>query len=174
LIAFSGLSGAGKTTTARAFAKVGALLVSEDLVVLTPNESEPLAVADGELRAHAWARAVAARLSGAPEAAIECGELASVAGSLGSDTLPLRSIWFLDSRRREGIEIQRRPLDQVDGLLALIANNFLGVADGEEWRRHIRRGHQVATRLSLSEVTMPAGPERLEQALRPYVTNSAS
>ena len=51
LLVFSGRSGAGKTTSARAFARAGARLVSEDLLVMAAaatSTAEPRAVIGGE------------------------------------------------------------------------------------------------------------------------------
>src|SRR5206468_12508877 len=69
LVAFSGTSQAGKTTTARAFADAGAALVAEDLVVLAPGSARPEVALEGEARVRAWASATAAALAGGARAA---------------------------------------------------------------------------------------------------------
>jgi hypothetical protein len=171
LTAFAGRSGAGKTTTARAFEAAGAHLISEDLVVLG-RDSETAVVTGGEERAHAWAAATAAAMSdrGVPD--LDCGGLADVVEA--GPTIPLRSIWFVDNARRQGDALERRPFTAVEGTLALLENNFLGSDGAERWREHVRSTHAIASRLTLWEVTPPDGLDRLAAAARAYATKTAS
>jgi hypothetical protein len=172
LTAFSGKSGAGKTTTARAFAGAGARLISEDLVVLTRDSRTAAVVVDGERRAHEWAAATADALGNAFEAELDCDGLAEV--SRPGPEIPLAAIWFVDRSRREGPALRQRPFTAIDGALALLANNFLGSDTPESWRRHVRETHAIARQLALWEVTMPDGLGQLAAAARAYATNTAS
>ena len=172
LAAFSGNSGAGKTTTARAFAAAGARLISEDLVVLTPGSRTATVCVDGERRAHAWAAAAADALGNAFEAEHDCDGLSEVS-SPGAE-IPLAAIWFVDRSRRKGSALQQRPFTAIDGTLALLGNNFLGSDSPESWRRHVRETHAIASQLALWEVTMPDGLDRLAGAARAYATKTAS
>lgn len=171
VVAFSGRSGAGKTTTARAFQSAGGRLISEDLVVLAANPAATVIV-DGEKRAHDWAAATADEFARDLEPALDCGALADVqrAGSL----VPLTSIWFVDNSRRSGETFRQRALSVIDGVLALLANNFLGSDGAESWRRHIRETHAIAGQVALREFTMPEGVDRLAAAARAYATKTAS
>jgi hypothetical protein len=171
LTAFSGRSGAGKTTTARAFERAGARLISQDLVVLTAA-STPAVVLDGESRAHAWAAATADTLAGGSVAELSCGGLAHVTAP--GPELSLRAIWFVDSARRSGHGLQRQRLAAVDGTLALLANSFLGSESPESWRRHVRETHGIVASLALWDVTTPDGLDRLAAAARDYATKTAS
>jgi len=172
LTAFSGKSGAGKTTTARAFDAAGARLISEDLVVLTRDSRIPAVAVDGERRAHEWAAATADALVDAPEAEFDCDGLAEV--SSPGPEIPLAAIWFVDRSRREGPALRQRPFTAIDGALALLGNNFLGSDSPESWRRHVRETHAIARQLALWEVTMPDGLGELAAAARAYATNTAS
>jgi hypothetical protein len=171
LTAFSGKSGAGKTTTARAFATAGARLISEDLLMLTGG-TQALVVVEGERRAHAWAAATADAFSGGFEGDYDCDGLADVAGP-GTE-MPFAEIWFVDRSRRKGSAMQQRAVTAIDGALMLLANNFLGSDSSESWRRHVRQTHAIAAQLALREVTMPDGLDRLAAAARAYATKTAS
>ena len=171
LTAFAGQSGAGKTTTARAFAATGSKLICEDLLVLAGG-SQAAVVVDGERRAHAWAAATADALSKGPDAELSCDGLADVCGP--GSTIPLAAIWFVDRSRRTGAMLQRRPFTAIDGALALLGSNFLGSDSPESWRRHIRETHAIAAQVALWEVTVPDGLDQLASAARAYATNTAS
>ncbi len=119
LTAFSGPSGAGKTTTARAFTGAGAQLISEDLLVLAADSTATV-VAGGEKRAHDWAATAADALTADPERGLDCGALDDVA--LAGPEVPLAAIWFVDSARRNGDDFRQRTLTAIDGALALLGN----------------------------------------------------
>jgi hypothetical protein len=169
--AFSGESGAGKTTTARAMASAGARLVCEDLLVFRAGGAQPRLFVGAETRALAWTDEAAARLARAPQAAVDCAGLDDVASG---PELTLAAIWFLDAGRRLGGSIQRRPLSTIEGVLALLTNNFLGGADAASCGRHLRETSRIAQAVSRWEVSMPAGLEPLAAAARAYAANSAS
>jgi hypothetical protein len=173
LCAFSGRSGAGKTTTAHAFRAAGCELIAEDLLVLAGDGDErPRVLVDGERRAHAWARDAAARLAAAPAEVLACDAVASAAAPGPSH--PLAAIWFVDAGRRRGDQLTRRRLTVIDGALALMANNFLGADDTPSWRRHVRDTLAIAARVSLWEATPPSGLDQLAAAARGYATKTAS
>ena len=172
LCAFSGRSGAGKTTTAHAFRTAGCELVAEDLVVLAGANDEPRVLVDGERRAHAWARDAAAQIAVMPGATLDCDAVASAAAP--GPSLPLAAIWFVDTGRRHGDQFTRRPLTVIEGTLALMANNFLGADDTPSWRRHVRDTLAIAARVSLWEATPPSGLNQLAAGARSYATKTAS
>jgi hypothetical protein len=171
IVAFSGRSGAGKTTTARAFAIAGARLISEDLVVLAAD-SRVMVVPDGEKRARDWATTAADTLARHPDRELDCGELADVRHPGLHPSLT--AIWFVDERRRDGETFSRRTLNVTDGVLALLGNNFLGSDGAESWRRHVRATSAIAAQVALTELTMPDGLDRLATAARAYATKTAS
>lgn len=169
-IAFSGVSGAGKTTTVRAFVTGGAAPKSEDLVVMTEEES-PSFYLQGETVAHEWARQTAAVFQAANERAVSFDSLRSAASG---PQHRLDEVWFLDAERRRNETFERRPLRPLAGLLSLLRHAFCGVGTPEQWRRHVSRVRELSGGLISHEVIAPAGLEALDQAARSYVANFAS
>jgi len=170
LIAFAGQSGAGKTTTVRAFVQQGAQPVTEDLLVLKPDAPAPTVAMGGEARAHAWAKQAADQLAaGAPRVAST--ELATMSEGPG---LPLGEILFLDVARRARAEFEARRLNEVEGLLALIANDFLGDASREAWRQFIASASALSSAVKLFEATAPLGITALGPAAARYMSSWTS
>ena len=169
--AFCGKSGAGKTTTAQAFEAAGSVLISEDLLILRPDEGPQSVFISGEKRARTWAVEAAARLEEVPGGEIAYEGLAEAAKG---PTTTLAAIWFLDSARREGDRLRLRSLAPTEGLLALLGNGFLAAVDGMAWRQFLTRSAHMVERLQLSEATMPDGRDQLARAARRYTENSAS
>jgi hypothetical protein len=168
--AFSGKSGAGKTTTATAFQAAGATLVSEDLVVMSAT-GDPRAYLRGEEIAHGWSARMASVLTERPETVVPCEELSRAAEGAAA---PLRAVWFVDAERREGAAFQLRPLSKIDGFVALLGQSFLAAADVENLQRHLGHTRRLAEGVSLLEVTTPDGLENLARAVRDQSANSAS
>lgn len=160
--AFSGPSGAGKTTTARLFAKRGRELVSEDLVVLRFEAGAPLVVLSAEARARAFSQRAKDAFERDPRAALDFSSLDELA--TGS-TLPLESIWFLDASRREGAEIQLARLDRPDAVAALLGNLFLATMEPSDWQQALATLSKLAGKIEASAATMPAGLEALHAAI---------
>jgi hypothetical protein len=171
LLAFSGKSEAGKTTTALAFERAGYKLVSEDLLVLSLAGESPEVFVDGEPFARGWARAQAAVLETTPDNEIEFTAL--LAAPRGQ-TLRLDAVWFLAAARRRGDQIGLRSLSAGDGVLALLGSGFLAASTAQHWRDFLRRSRFIAERTALFEATMPSGLAQLESAARAYIVNSAS
>ena len=170
LTAFAGPSGAGKTTTARAFADAGSQLIAEDLLLLTPADSKPSIALGGERRAHDWADEACSRLTTSGE--VGCDRLDRILE--GAATRPLNAIWFVDRSRRQGDGIQLRPLSILEGALALMSNNFLGADDPDSWRRHARDCYRISGFITRWELAAPQGVERVAAAARSYATKTAS
>ncbi|MDB4983194.1 MAG: hypothetical protein JWM82_3946, partial [Myxococcales bacterium] len=125
----------------------------------------------GETAAHAWAAKAADALASHRGATVSFAALAAVGAG---DVARLHELWFLSANRRVGDTLLRRALAPAEGLLALLRNVFLGVADGAAWRRHLGIVHRLADELRLSEATPPSGLAPLHAAARAYTTNSAS
>jgi hypothetical protein len=170
LVAFSGQSGAGKTTTARAFAEAGAWLVSEDLVVLKAGEGPPAVVLDGEARVYGWAKQTAAAF------AAGAGRLPSTElGAMADDEAkPLAVLHFLDVNRRLGLGFVTRKLKGADALLALMTNHFLGDVSRDGWRRFLALDRTWVDKLTHVELTAPAGIEALTAAAAGYMSTWTS
>jgi hypothetical protein len=172
LIAFAGVSRAGKTTTARAFSAAGATLVSEDLVVLAPGQASSLVITDGERRVHDWAAAVTAQLVAAPDRPASTAALASA--TTQGPTTRLDAILFMDSSRREGREFRIAPLEEADALAELLRHDFLGASEGGAWRRFFRAAEVLLGQIDAHVMWAPAGVDGLAAAAARYISRTAS
>lgn len=170
LIAFAGVSGAGKTTTVRAFADAGATLVAEDLVVLLPEMPRPEVFVHAERFIDGWARKTTSHLLRS-RAAISYAELA---GAISGKRTGLDAIVLLDKSRRSGTALEIRLLDRPEALSALLMHDFLGAADPETWRRFFGAAVQITGATEISGATTPDGIEHLPGAVQAYIAKYAS
>jgi len=167
LLVFSGRSGAGKTTSARAFALAGARLVCEDLLVIAPatSPSEPRAVIGGEAVILAWIFEQAAQLGRARETTISC---AALDRCIDGPTRSITEILLVDANRRAGQQIHRDELARPDALVALIESAFFASPDARAWRARFVQLHDLVAGLVTSRVTMPGDLATLDSAARAY------
>jgi hypothetical protein len=170
LTAFCGDSGAGKTTTARAFGAAGRAVFSEDmLAVASPS---PLAVhLGGEDAIRAWAREAAQELLRTSRV-----EASGLKAALAGTPVPVSEVWFIAAAHRlEGPgPLAPRRLGATDGTLAVMTGLFLGATSAPEWRRFMALAQAIATSTPLYEARMPRGIEALQSAAKDYTQNSAS
>jgi hypothetical protein len=170
LIAFAGQSGAGKTTTVRAFVNSGARPISEDLLVFKPGAGRPRVTLGSEVRVHAWAKDAAQRLAGGVTR-VPSDELAMMAEG---PEMALGTVLFLDASRRAGSAFELRRLDGADALLALMANDFLGASSREAWRQFVATATELTSAVELIDATAPLGVELLERAATRYMSSRTS
>jgi hypothetical protein len=156
LVAFSGLSGSGKTTTARAFADAGARLVCEDRVLLRLSESEIEVPTGSEQAITEWVHHCADELSTRHQA--PCGGLDRVSDGV---SLPLREIGFLDLRRRFGNRYAVTPLTPVGAAGAVFRNTFYGSDMPGDWMRLLNVAAVIGMRIRGSDLVLPDGLDRL-------------
>src|SRR6201999_4042585 len=90
----SGPSGAGKTTTARAAAEAGGVLVSEDKLVLAVRDGSTSVFLEGEQRLNDWVTRAAGELTASGRASCVGVDAASAGPSA-----PLRALLFIDAGR---------------------------------------------------------------------------
>jgi hypothetical protein len=171
LIAFAGVSGAGKTTTARAFAKAGADLVSEDLVVLAPEAKQATILTEAEPFIFGWARRVGFQLLSEPRKPVPSDALQSL---VDGPAAQLDQIFFLDRTRRAGNEFTISPLAEPDALISLMTHDFLGAVEPEAWRRFFDRARTLVELADLRKATPPDGVDRLAQAAARYISRTVS
>jgi len=170
LLGFCGKSRAGKTTTARTFARHSCRLVSEDLLLFAPNLTKPEVFVDGERLVNAWSREASAALAPGVGTSIETDGLVAAASG---ERLPLAKIWFLDAARR-GRDFVVRPLTPAQALPLVMANQFLGGDGDDGWRRHLANSHAIAASVTAFALHLPDGLDRLDRAIAGYTTKSAS
>jgi hypothetical protein len=168
----SGQAGAGKTTTARAFAAAGAELFAEDMLVVA--SFSPLHVhSAGENAINSWAAQAAERLSHSPHEKIETSTLRA---AIEGEPTPVSEIWFIDGARRysTGGDILPKRMGETDGALAMMIGLFLGGATPESWRKFLSLSGTIAQTIPLWEAQLPATLDELSVAAKRYTENSAS
>jgi hypothetical protein len=170
LIAFAGVSGAGKTTTARAFATTG-LLVSEDLLVFDPKPGRAEVLTEAEPFIHVWTRRVSDELLAGRGRTVSSTELTSI---VKGPSRQLDRILFLDESRRNGMELRSRRVRESEALVALMAHNFLGAKEADEWRRFFKATAALVDEVETEEASTPNGVEHLISAAAHYTSNWTS
>jgi hypothetical protein len=165
LLVFSGRSGAGKTTSARAFVDAGARLVSEDLLIFTPGAAARDAVLGGERIVRAWVEEEARRLADSPGRTIDCKTLACC---LEGERLPVRQILLIEADRRVGDRIQVESLSRPDALLALLESAYFASADASSWRLTFESLRGLVMTVSTARAVMPKGLAALRAAVTAF------
>jgi hypothetical protein len=169
LIAFCGDSGAGKTTTARAFSGAGASLFSEDMLVVA--SLSPLTVHSlGEEAIRRWALEAANDFDRTSEIST-----LGLGAAFDGPSAAVAEMWFITAAQRvEGsAQIYLRRLGTTDAALAVMGGLFLGATSQEEWRRFLGLSATIATSTPVFEARMPLGLDGLREAVRLYTQNSA-
>jgi Coenzyme PQQ synthesis protein D (PqqD) len=159
LLVITGASGAGKTTSARAFARTGARLVSEDLLIFALSAAGPRAVIDGERTIRAWVAERAMQLARQPEEVIPCAELERC---LEGPQLAVGAIWIIDAASRSGGLIGLEPLLRPEALVALMESVYFASSDGGTWSARLEALRDLVAGVTSSRATMPEGLSPLE------------
>ncbi len=179
VLAFSGASGAGKTTTARTFARAPRDLLSIDVLVVCPkcdrppseaNDAAPhtsdtrtMACLGAERAKDAWIREATRQMVRDPRALVSLEPLRAVASG---ERVPLDELWFIDAAQRVGNDFALRPMRPVEAFLALLTNSFLGTGAPSAWRTFIDSTRQLALEVRCCSATMPQGLEALAAAVQ--------
>jgi hypothetical protein len=169
-LAFTGKSGAGKTTTARAFERVGANLISEDLIVLRMLETAVDILPHGEPFARGWSSQWATTLKTRCNDPIDFTPLYEVQDLPG---IRLDQLWFIGADQRRGQDFELTPLPPMDGLLELLSNGFLGSDHPRLWQTFLETSRAIAETATLFAAIMPEGLPQLQRAAERYMVNSA-
>ena len=157
LLAFSGRSGAGKTTTARALVERGATLVSEDKLLVSagriaapspgsaPNPTSTLGSREAmiPLLADGW---------------VSCSALDEAARG---EQFSIAEIGFIDVAPRKGDQLVARRLGVPEAASASFRGMFLGTALAAGWRRQLEAAAAFAEHVPGYAVTMPDGLDAL-------------
>ena len=167
-IAFSGVSGAGKTTTARVLVRAGALPVCEDQLVVRADAQGAEVVADGERIVQSWEDAVSPILMVGKRAS--CAALDTVKTSR---TIPLSEIGLVDVGRRRGQRIDARLLQPLNGASAIFRNGFYGSDGPEAWRRQLQASAQTSLHVRAYELDMPEGVALLDKATEHIISTGS-
>lgn len=159
VVAVSGISGAGKTTSIRALVRAGAQLVSEDklLLIVRPDRTE--VVLKGEPEIDAWADLIASELKHAGQV-----PLLSLDSVTSGPRLPLAEIGFIEANRRIGSSIVAEPLPPVQIAGSVFRSGFHGSDEPEYWRQQLDAAAHVGGTVAAFNLTMPNGVALLDAA----------
>lgn len=164
-LVFSGVSGAGKTTSAHACVAAGAPLFSEDLIVLADDAAALLATGEAHIRAFCVSAAAPAPPGSpfpvAPLLALPRGPVVRIAEA-----------WFLAAERRSGSAWQTARLDAPAATAALLGQLFAASAAPAAWRGLLERAVSLAHRVPCSEATAPASLDALAAAAHTVISMS--
>ncbi|HEY5451091.1 MAG TPA: PqqD family peptide modification chaperone [Polyangia bacterium] len=159
VVAFSGLSGAGKTTTARALARAGGHLICEDKLLVQLRDTGAVVAPNAEKVVARWVETTAKDLAASKHAT--CASL-DVAG--GGETIPLVEIGFLDARQRTSGPYACRALSEIETAGAAFRHAFYGSDASPEWIRYLRTAAHLGQTVRGYELAMPDGLDRLADA----------
>ncbi|MCK6548432.1 PqqD family peptide modification chaperone [Myxococcota bacterium] len=160
IVAFSGASGAGKTTTAQLAARAGGRLVSEDLLVVLPSEG--VAIVDGERGVRAWIDEAAARF----EDGARRIDATTLPACVSGPRAPVTELVLLDaSRRADGRDVDTAVLGAVDAVGALLSNAFAEAHTRAAWRHVFRSAVALAQRVPVGCAIVPRGLDALAAGL---------
>jgi hypothetical protein len=164
VLAFSGLSGAGKSTTAAALVAAGAVAVCDDQLVLVPD-STPVRVSRGaEATIDGWIASASSDLLASNRAS--CAELDRVRET---DDLILAEIGFIDRGRRQGSESIATELAPTNVAGASFRHAFHGSYERAYWQRALQAAARVGTGVRGFELTLPATTKALKKVAVPLV-----
>jgi hypothetical protein len=150
VVAFCGISGAGKTSTARAFAEAGAALVAEDQLLVQTTGSGVMASVTSERAVEDWVSEATASLAGSGRASF-----APLESVVHGEYRPLREIGFLDRARRTGYETMA--LDPVRTAGSTFRNAFFGSDAADRWIDHLEIAASVGQDVVGLELSLPDG-----------------
>jgi hypothetical protein len=175
-ILFSGESGAGKTTTARALVDEipGSRLVCEDVVLLSEQGAAMTIVDGAEGIIQAWMNDATAALVTRRDPTVDVGPLRrSLLDQQGR--LPLHKLVFLDVNRRGGRHWSFAALSRSAALRLLFVNSFLHSSDKTALRKHLAACRTLTSQLVTTEaLTIPATLADLRTSLRAQIETIAS
>lgn len=167
-IALLGPAGAGKSTTAAAFAHLGHPVLSDDIVALRP-EDESLWVPPGYPRVCLWPDSVKSLL-GSPEALPLLTpnwdkRYLALNGEnyrFQSVPLPLSAVYLLGERSPEDVAPRVEALPSKDGLMTLVANTYVWYLLDKAMRANeFRFLSRLVARVPIRRVTPHTAPSSL-------------
>ena len=159
VIAFSGFSRAGKTSTARAFVNAGAQFICEDKLLIQVGEAGTRVAPHGERAVGAWAAATAEALRSSKPATC-----AGLDQAMQGETMRLAEIGFLDAQSRTPGPYAAAGLSETATAGAVFRNAFYGSDANQDWIRHLRTAARIGQTVRGFDLTVPDGLDRLAEA----------
>lgn len=159
--AFSGVSGAGKTTTARAWADVGASLLCEDQLLLRIASDVVLVGAGAERIIGAWVASAASHLAAGED--VSCRGLDEVTNT---EFIPLRELGFIDASQQRTSEYHVAALAPWRSAGLAFRNAFYGADGSAEWLSRLQFAASIGTLVTGFQVRLPEGLNALRESAR--------
>lgn len=164
-LVLTGSSGAGKTTTARAFAAAGAELLAEDKLLLVEGAGARWIVRGAEARMFDVASMIAASFAGAHEVPLDDLDVIGVEG----ERLRVGRVWELAVARRADREGFALRVPTVAGQVSLwLRHQFRGESTRAEREHALADACATVTTTLVREAAAPDGLEALAQAAVRY------
>jgi hypothetical protein len=171
-VAFLGLPGAGKSTTAAALARQGHPVLSDDVAALA-EEGGAFLVQPGYPRLRLWPESVRALSTAAsplpPLTLPEEGkrlhlDLTRSGYQFQRDPLPLAAVYLLDERRDDPLAPRVEVVATRDGLMALVGNTYASsLLDKGLRAREFALLSRLIARVPLRRISAHCDPARLSK-----------
>ncbi len=167
-VAFVGYKGAGKSTTAAALYGQGHALVTDDLLVLEPNESGEMIAYPGIPQLRLWPEAVTASLDEDPERLPKNSEasvkrLRDTPQQFARVPLPLKRIYVLDFHEDETAGISISPMVPRDACIEMIRHAYALHYLGNEGASatHLQQSGLLSQRVAIRKLLRPRALDAL-------------
>ncbi|MCW6035889.1 hypothetical protein K4A83_06335 [Spirulina subsalsa FACHB-351] len=183
-IAFLGSSGAGKSTTAAAFAQQGYPILADDVVVLTPHQPQFL-VQPAYPRLRLWSESVQ-HLYGSPEHLPRIVpshptwhkqylDLTQPGYQFQPNPLPLKAIYHLQPRSDQDHAPYLTSASLRDHLITLVTNTYTNyLLDKPQRQQEFILLHELLKMTLVKKITPHKHPERLPQLLELILADLAN
>jgi hypothetical protein len=171
LAAFVGASGAGKSTTTDLLAEVGATKLTDELLVVSPGDSQALAYPEAEGRIYAWCEAAAKGGASRPDDPIST---AGLLDALEVSSMRLDRIIALSGKRRPVTDLSMQAIAGGEALEALLSASFLGAVDPPRLAHHLEGCRRLRELVPTVAASVPEGLDALRQAAGRYIAKTAS
>lgn len=173
---FVGRAGAGKSTTAAAFARLGYPVLSDDVAALRESDGDRIEVQPAYPRLRLWPQSVLALYGSAdylprlvpthPTWDKRYLDLAAGDYQFQSDPLPLRRIYLLKPRRAHAAP-QIETISMQAGMMALVANTYTNYLLDKTMRaKEFRALSQLVASISVRQLHPHADSTRLSQLVK--------
>jgi len=170
--AFSGPSGVGKTTTARAFATSGTKLVCEDKLAIHIDETgQAQALVGAETILHEIADDLTAQLSAAERGDLSFDRIRELSRL---PTLPLKNIHMLGPRAPKTTQAHSTGLRPSVAASHLIDQLFLGCRNPQSLKARVEQLAHVCATVPVWNTVLPEGLRELVTLAADYRLNTAS